>query len=417
MSSLQNLQISQTFPGLIKTNDELAIDATLKTLQDGAGNDLPMQVSNSTINFTGTVTGIPGATDTLYDLAAVDGTAPIPGRTAVDINLVGSDATTDTVKLWEGDNIYLTRSGNQIEIGTPTPVQNLNNLTGGLTLIGGTNVTITDDGGSNITIDATGGGGGTDTTYDLTKSYIGSALSINLVGSDATTDSVGISPGTGIAFAQTTAGIQISATGGGGGAGLYNTSYMPRFRPTMYGNYGAATNFMVSQPLNGDITWQNAIDGNSATTIFGVFYARPDTTVTEIAFATANTTIEQDYTVVFYDSYPDGSPRDLISTNVITVPFVANDRWYTHTLSTPLSIVAGNEYWFGIKTDYSTGSIRNTVGRNSISNPVGTIINLTNPNEGFLGNNSLYWNQPLPSTFLTTDTFGTRDEAIILMYR
>ena len=59
MSSLQNLQISQTFPGLIKTNDELAISPTLKTLQDGAGNNLPMEVSTTGVNFTGTVTGIP----------------------------------------------------------------------------------------------------------------------------------------------------------------------------------------------------------------------------------------------------------------------------------------------------------------------------------------------------------------------
>jgi hypothetical protein len=59
MSSLQNLQISQTFPGLIKTNDEAAIDGTLRTLQDGAGNDLPIEVSTTGVNFTGTVTGIP----------------------------------------------------------------------------------------------------------------------------------------------------------------------------------------------------------------------------------------------------------------------------------------------------------------------------------------------------------------------
>lgn len=59
MSSLENLQINDTFPGLIKTNDEAAIDGTLRTLQDGAGNNLPMQVSTTGVNFTGTVTGIP----------------------------------------------------------------------------------------------------------------------------------------------------------------------------------------------------------------------------------------------------------------------------------------------------------------------------------------------------------------------
>tara|TARA_R110001632_G_scaffold211578_2_gene337110 strand:- start:2129 stop:2902 length:774 start_codon:yes stop_codon:yes gene_type:complete len=102
MSSLQNLQISQTFPGLIKTNDEAAIDGTLRTLQDGAGNNLPMEVSTAGVNFTGTVTGLP----------------------------------------------------------TASAVSSLNLLDGDLTLVAGTNVTITDDGNTNITINAAGGGGG-----------------------------------------------------------------------------------------------------------------------------------------------------------------------------------------------------------------------------------------------------------------
>lgn len=60
MADLQNLQISDTYDGLIKTNDEQPINGTLKTLQDGSGNDLPMQVSTAGVNFTGTVAGIDG---------------------------------------------------------------------------------------------------------------------------------------------------------------------------------------------------------------------------------------------------------------------------------------------------------------------------------------------------------------------
>ena len=58
MGDLTNKQISQTFDGLIKTNDEQPITGTLKTLQDGVGNDLPIQVSSTDVNFTGNVTGI-----------------------------------------------------------------------------------------------------------------------------------------------------------------------------------------------------------------------------------------------------------------------------------------------------------------------------------------------------------------------
>lgn len=51
-TSLIGLLPQNTYSGLIKIGDNTAIDSTLKTVSDGAGNDLPMQVSSSTINFT-----------------------------------------------------------------------------------------------------------------------------------------------------------------------------------------------------------------------------------------------------------------------------------------------------------------------------------------------------------------------------
>ena len=290
MGDLTNLQISQTFDGLIKTNNEQPIDGTLKGLQDGVGNNLPVEVSTTGVNFTGTVTGID---------------------------------------------------------------------TGVQSVVAGTNVTVDN----------------TDPANPI-----------------------------------------VSASGGGGGGGLYNTVYMPRFHPTGYNNYGYQTNFMTSQPINGDVQWSNLIDGGDSTAVFSHFYARPDTSVTEIAFAVSNMTANQDYTVVFYDSYTNGMPKDLLQSNVIPVTN-GTDRWITHTLATPLQIVAGEEYWFGIKTNYGTGNIRNTVGRQAVSRSVGTIIDLNNPNEGFLGNNSMYFNGTLPSTFTNGQGFGTRDEAVILLYR
>lgn len=52
-TSLYGLTPSGTYPGLIKTGDNTAISGTLKTLSDGSGNNLPMEASTSTINFTG----------------------------------------------------------------------------------------------------------------------------------------------------------------------------------------------------------------------------------------------------------------------------------------------------------------------------------------------------------------------------
>ena len=54
MATLTNLKIKDTYDGLLKTSDNQPIGGTLKTLQDGLGNDLPLQVSTTTVNFTGT---------------------------------------------------------------------------------------------------------------------------------------------------------------------------------------------------------------------------------------------------------------------------------------------------------------------------------------------------------------------------
>ncbi len=290
MGDLTNKQISATYDGLIKTSDEQPIDGNLKTLQDGVGNNLPIEVSTTGVNFTGIVTGID---------------------------------------------------------------------TGVQSVVAGTNVTV-----------------------------------------DATDPANPI----------------VSAAGGGGGGGVENKVYMPRYSPTSYGNYGDATNFMVSQPLNGDVQWQTVIDGGDNTAIFAHFYARPGTTITEVAFCTAGMTTNQDYTIVFYDSYSNGMPQNLVMTETISVTNGA-DRWITHTLTTPFVVQNGVEYWFGIKTNLGTGRFKNTVARQVVSRSVGTILDLNNPNEGFLGNNSLYFDGTLPATFTNGQTFGTRDEAIILLYR
>lgn len=53
-TSLNGLTPAGTYPGLIKTGDNAPIDGTLKPLSDGNGNNLPMAVSTTTINLTGT---------------------------------------------------------------------------------------------------------------------------------------------------------------------------------------------------------------------------------------------------------------------------------------------------------------------------------------------------------------------------
>jgi hypothetical protein len=57
-TSLSGLLPQDTYQGLIKVGDNTAITSTLKTLSDGAGNNLPMQASSTGINFTGTTSGL-----------------------------------------------------------------------------------------------------------------------------------------------------------------------------------------------------------------------------------------------------------------------------------------------------------------------------------------------------------------------
>ena len=59
--SLNGLTPANTYQSLIKVGDNSQLTATLKTLSDGFGTDLPMEVSTSGVNFTGTLTqnGLP----------------------------------------------------------------------------------------------------------------------------------------------------------------------------------------------------------------------------------------------------------------------------------------------------------------------------------------------------------------------
>lgn len=54
MGSLTNQKIKDTYPGLIKTTDEGAINATPKALTDGMGNALPVLVGTAGMTYSGT---------------------------------------------------------------------------------------------------------------------------------------------------------------------------------------------------------------------------------------------------------------------------------------------------------------------------------------------------------------------------
>lgn len=108
MSSLVNQKIKDTYEGLIKTSDEQPIDGTLKNLQDGNGGVLPIQVSTSGVNFTGTVTGIAAG-----GMVSGTGTDSIKSADALTTNAATASAN-DTIAIGNGASAT---SGSNIAIG------------------------------------------------------------------------------------------------------------------------------------------------------------------------------------------------------------------------------------------------------------------------------------------------------------
>jgi hypothetical protein len=122
-TSLFNTTPAATYPALIKVGDNTSIDGTLKTLSDGAGNDLPIQVSSTATNFTQNV-GI-GTTSTTARLRVItadtngiaeffqNGVASSPlhltrytGLVGINLNSAAGGSTSPTPV---GDNTSLSR--------------------------------------------------------------------------------------------------------------------------------------------------------------------------------------------------------------------------------------------------------------------------------------------------------------------
>jgi len=96
-TSLNGLTPANTYQALIKVGNNTNLNTTLKTLSDGAGNDLPMQASTTAINFTGTVSGV---------ASGVAGAIQFSNGSAF-----ASDA----------NNLFWDDTNNRLGIGTSTP--------------------------------------------------------------------------------------------------------------------------------------------------------------------------------------------------------------------------------------------------------------------------------------------------------
>ena len=409
MGNLTGKRIDLTFDGLIKTNDEQPIDGTLKTLQDGVGNNLPIQVSTTTVNFTGIVTGDNNTTYSLDTLQAVD---------QIEINLNGiNPSSQSTLVITAGTNITLTDDGNAgftIDASVPTGgVTTLNTLDGALSLIAGGNITITDNGVDQITINAID----TNTTYDLTAAQTGANVEIQLDPSVGTTDVVTLVAGTNITLTEAGGNVTIDAAGGGGDefTSIYQNNVMNDsmggYPPTVFGRF--------SQPINARPGIGAAIDQDNSKTMFVPLYLQAGEVIENLTVPFPQIGVACDLVFELYAGGPiTNQPYSRIYTETFPVTDT-NDHWYNFTLSAPQPIVTGTKYWVGLRTtnDRKLGQINGDAGIQTFFHWGGWGTSVV----GISPINTYYYNAApatAPPAIITEPyPWGAREEITILMIR
>ena len=120
MSTLFGNNISQTYQGLIKLADSTTgVTATTQSLQDGLGNNIPIQVSNTTVNISGSflVNGQPVSIET-GSFATTGSNTFIGNQTITGSLTVFSGNTTLGNTIISGSLIGNTVNGGLIKIQT-----------------------------------------------------------------------------------------------------------------------------------------------------------------------------------------------------------------------------------------------------------------------------------------------------------
>jgi hypothetical protein len=147
--SLNGLTPAGTYPGLIKTGDNTAISGTPKVLSDGNGNNLPMEVSTTGVNFTNNLTQGGVAVPTASQVAAKQDTL-VSGTNIKTINgtsLLGSgnipvvtspSGVSGAIQFSNGSafasdatNLFWDDTNNRLGVGTNTPAYPLDILSVG----------------------------------------------------------------------------------------------------------------------------------------------------------------------------------------------------------------------------------------------------------------------------------------------
>jgi len=162
--SLNGLTPAGTYPGLIKTGDNTAISGTPKVLSDGNGNNLPMEVSTTGVNFTNqlqqggvavpTASQVAAKQDTLVsgtNIKTINGTSVLGSGNIVTPSTPPSGVagaiqfSNGSAFASDASNLFWDDANNRLGVGTNTPSAVINSVS---SLVGIPAMTMNGIGGS-----------------------------------------------------------------------------------------------------------------------------------------------------------------------------------------------------------------------------------------------------------------------------
>jgi hypothetical protein len=159
--SLNGLTPAGTYPGLIKTGDNTAISGTPKVLSDGNGNNLPMEVSTTGVNFTNNLTQggtalqpvlVSGTNIKTINGASLLGSGNIPVVTSPSGVAGAIQFSNGSAFASDASNLFWDDTNKRLGVGTNVPLDTINAK-------GVIRASRTDDTNSHLTMSAEGGFG------------------------------------------------------------------------------------------------------------------------------------------------------------------------------------------------------------------------------------------------------------------
>ena len=189
MATLSGNAIKDSYQGLLKTSDNAAVSSSLKTIQDGLGNDTGMSLSTTTLRAASLEINSPirsGSANVLVWDSSTKSvgfrtlptfetvTTTVTGATNPTVTITDSASNSTAIVFSGGSGVDIDQSSNTITFSTPVNQQTT--VTGAVSLASTTN-------GKTILLDASSISGGTITLPSVTA---GAYLKLLLISSSNT---------------------------------------------------------------------------------------------------------------------------------------------------------------------------------------------------------------------------------------